>query len=97
MEAHVESVRFAMPELERLAAVRIRDGENIRTNNYEVTGKLVYAEFMHATSRALGPQLHTHNIMCNVTYAIEGKYKALDSVAMCKAILAARGTSRRRG
>ena len=67
IEAHRESVRIAMAELERLAAVRVRDGENVRTNNYETTGKLVYAEFMHDTSRALDPQLHTHNVVCNVT------------------------------
>ena len=55
IEAHRESVRIARAELERLAAVRVRDGENVRTNNYETTGKLVYAEFMHDTSRALDP------------------------------------------
>ena len=86
MKAHVESVRIAMVELERLAAVRLREGENARTNNYEMTGKLVYAEFTHDASRALDSQLHTHNVVCNVTYASDGKYKALESAQMCKAI-----------
>ncbi|NCB27919.1 MAG: conjugative relaxase, partial [Bacteroidia bacterium] len=86
MKAHVESVRIAMAELEKLAAVRLREGENARTNNYEMTGKLVYAEFTHDASRALDPQLHTHNVVCNVTYASDGKYKALESAQMCKAI-----------
>ena len=86
IEAHVKSVRVAMRELERLAAVRVRDGENVRTNNYETPGKLVYAEFTHDTSRALDPQLHTHNVVCNVTLASDGKYKALESVEMCRAI-----------
>ena len=86
IEAHRESVRIAMAELERLAAVRVRDGENVRTNNYETTGKLVYAEFMHDTSRALDPQLHTHNVVCNVTRAGDGRYKALETLEMCRAI-----------
>lgn len=86
VEAHRESVRIAMAELERLAAVRVRDGENVRTNNYETTGKLVYAEFMHDTSRVLDPQLHTHNVVCNVTRAGDGRYKALETLEMCRAI-----------
>ena len=86
IEAHRESVRIAMAELERLAAVRVRDGENVRTNNYETTGKLVYAEFMHDTSRVLDPQLHTHNVVCNVTRTGDGRYKALETLEMCRAI-----------
>ena len=83
--AHQAAVREAMDELEALAAVRIRHGENARTNNHENTGKLIYAEFMHDTSRALDPQLHTHNVVCNVTN-IDGQYKALETLEMCKAI-----------
>ena len=86
IEAHRESVRIAMAELERLAAVRVRDGANVRTNNYATTGKLVYAEFMHDTSRALDPQLHTHNVVCNVTRTDDGRYKALETLEMCRAI-----------
>ena len=71
VEAHRESVRIAMAELERLAAVRVRDGENVRTNN---------------SSRALDPQLHTHNVVCNVTRAGDGRYKALETLEMCRAI-----------
>ena len=85
VEAHRESVRIAMAELERLAAVRVRDGENVRTNNYETTGKLAYAEFMHDTNRALDPQLHTYNVVCNVTRAGDGRYKALETLEMCRA------------
>ena len=84
--AHQVAAREAMAELEKLAAVRVRDGENVRTNNYETTGKLVYAEFMHDTSRALDPQLHTHNVVCNVTRAGDGRYKALETLEMCRAI-----------
>ena len=86
MEAHVESVRIAMSELEKFAAVRVRHGENVRTNNYETTGQLIYAEFTHDTSRELDPQLHTHNVVCNVTRSHDGKFKALESLEMCRAI-----------
>ena len=87
-----------MAELERLAAGRGRGGEKVRTNNYETTGKLVYAEFMHDTSRALDPQLHTHNVVCNVTRAGDGRYKALETLEMCRAIrYAGQGLSQRDG
>lgn len=85
-QAHDEAVREAMDELERLAAVRIRKGDNVRTNNLENTGKIVYACFRHDASRALDPQLHTHNVVVNVTQDSEGKYKALESLEMCRAI-----------
>ena len=86
MEAHIESVRIAMSELEKFAAVRVRHGENVRTNNYETTGQLIYAEFTHDTSRELDPQLHTHNVVCNVTRSHDGKFKALETLEMCRAI-----------
>ena len=76
----------AMAELEKLAAVRVRDGENVRTNNYETTGQLIYAEFTHDTSRELDPQLHTHHVVCNVTRSHDGKFKALETLEMCRAI-----------
>ena len=84
--AHQVAAREAMAELEKLAVVRVRDGENVRTNNYETTGKLVYAEFMHDTSRELDPQLHTHHVVCNVTRSHDGKFKALETLEMCRAI-----------
>ncbi|MBP3395465.1 MAG: relaxase domain-containing protein [Lentisphaeria bacterium] len=38
IEAHRRSIAFAMKELERFAAVRIRSGANVNTQNHEVTG-----------------------------------------------------------
>ena len=86
LEAHDQAVREAMIELERLAAARVRKGDNVRTNNLEMTGKIIYASFRHDASRALDPQVHTHNVVVNVTRDSEGKYKALESVEMCRAI-----------
>ena len=86
VEAHRKSVDLAMRELERFAAVRIRDGANVNTQNHEITGKIVYAIFQHDASRLLDPQLHTHNVVCNVTRDANGQYKALENTEMCKAI-----------
>ena len=85
-EAHHEAVTEAMLELEKLAAVRLRKGENVFTNNLETTGRIIYAEFHHTASRALDPQLHTHNVVVNVTLGSDNKFKALESVEMYRAI-----------
>ena len=85
-EAHREAVTEAMLELEKLAAVRLRKGENVFTNNLEMTGRIIYAEFHHTASRALDPQLHTHNVVVNVTLGSDNKFKALESVEMYRAI-----------
>ncbi|MBR4490380.1 relaxase domain-containing protein, partial [bacterium] len=85
-ELHQKAVDEAMTELEKLAAVRVRKGDNVRTHNIEITGKIIYASFQHDASRALDPQLHTHNVVVNVTRDSEKKYKALESLEMCRAI-----------
>ena len=86
VQAHEEAVNEAMRELEKLAAVRVRKGENAITRNYQMTGQIVYARFTHDTSRLLDPQLHTHNVVVNVTKDEDGSYKALETLEMCRAI-----------
>lgn len=84
---HREAVDYAMKELERLAAVRVRHGANSSTNNFEFTGKIVYAQFNHDSSRSLDPQQHTHNAITNVTWDETNKcYKALETLEICRAI-----------
>jgi len=65
-EAHRESVRVALNELERYTQARIG---NVRTP--ETTGKFVAATFEHDTARPVegyaAPQLHTHAVIFNVT------------------------------
>lgn len=85
LEAHRRGVVLGMKELERLAAVRVRKGENAATKNFEFTGKIVYAQYHHDNSRLLDPQIHTHNVIVNVTRDSEG-YKALETSEMCRAI-----------
>ncbi len=86
VRAHSKAVLTAMREMEKLAAVRLRKGDQVRTNNYEITGKIIYASFRHDASRALDPQLHTHNVVCNVTKTADGEFKALESLEMVRAI-----------
>ena len=86
VQAHREAVRLGMQEMERFAAVRLRAGEHANTNNCEFTGNFLYAEYHHDSSRLLDPQLHTHNVIVNVTRDHSGKYKALQNQEMLKAI-----------
>ena len=86
VEAHRKAVEIGMRELERFAAVRIRKGESYATKNFEFTGKFIYAQYHHDNSRMLDPQLHTHNVIVNVTQEGNGSFKALDPSQMFKAI-----------
>ena len=65
-EAHRESVRVALSELERYTQARIG---NIHAP--ETTGKFIAATFEHDTARPVegyaAPQLHTHAVIFNVT------------------------------
>ncbi|MBB5060754.1 conjugative relaxase-like TrwC/TraI family protein [Granulicella aggregans] len=65
-EAHRESVRIALGELERYTQARIG---NIQAP--ELTGKFAAATFEHDTARPVdgyaAPQLHTHAVIFNVT------------------------------
>ena len=85
IEAHKEASQLAMRELESFAAARVRKGgiqEQDRT-----TGNLVGASFLHTTSRALDPQLHTHFVLFNCTWdKKEARWKALQTGDMFGAI-----------
>ena len=85
IEAHKEASGIALRELEAFAATRIRKGgvqEQDRT-----TGNLVGAAFVHTTSRALDPQLHTHFVLFNATWdGKEQRWKALQTGDMFGAL-----------
>jgi conjugative relaxase-like TrwC/TraI family protein len=74
-EAHRESVRCALAELERLTHARVGS-----LAPPEVTGKFVAATFEHDTSRPVqdyaAPQLHTHAVIFNLTEH-HGTFRAL--------------------
>jgi conjugative relaxase-like TrwC/TraI family protein len=65
-EAHRESVRVALAELERYTQARIGN-----VHAPETTGKFIAATFEHDTARPVdgyaAPQLHTHAVIFNVT------------------------------
>src|SRR5579862_2368754 len=75
-EAHRESVRTALRELERYTQARIG---NIHAP--ETTGKFIAATFEHDTARPVdgyaAPQLHTHAVIFNMTERENGQTRAL--------------------
>ncbi len=75
-EAHRESVKVALDELERYVQARI--GGN---HPAETTGKMVAAKFEHDSTRPVNgysaPQLHTHVVIFNLTETPDGKSHAL--------------------
>ena len=75
-DAHRESVRVALRELERYTQARIG---NIHAP--ETTGKFIAATFEHDTARPVdgyaAPQLHTHAVIFNVTERENGQARAL--------------------
>src|SRR5271156_147202 len=70
-EAHRESVRVAVQELERYTQARIGN-----VHAPETTGKFVAATFEHDTARPVdgyaAPQLHTHAVIFNMTEREDG-------------------------
>ncbi|GGI87086.1 conjugative relaxase [Polymorphobacter multimanifer] len=80
IDAHAASVKTALAHVERhMAATRIRtDG----TAKRETTGNLAIASFRHITSRAQDPQLHTHNVILNITKAADGVWRSLEPRAL---------------
>jgi conjugative relaxase-like TrwC/TraI family protein len=85
IEAHKEASGLALRELEQFAATRIRKG-GVQEQD-RVTGNLVGAAFVHTTSRALDPQLHTHFVLFNATWdSREKRWKALQTGDMFGAL-----------
>ena len=85
IEAHKEASTLALRELEQFAATRIRKGGVQEMDR--ATGNLVGAAFVHTTSRALDPQLHTHFVLFNATWdAKENRWKALQTGDMFGAL-----------
>jgi conjugative relaxase-like TrwC/TraI family protein len=77
-EAHRESVRVALGELEHYTQARIGN-----VHAPETTGKFVAASFEHDTARPVegyaAPQLHTHAVIFNVTERDNGQTRSVQS------------------
>lgn len=74
---HAAAVTDATGYLERAAAGvrRSREGVQVRL---DATG-LAAGAFLHRTSRALDPHLHTHVVVANVAQGVDGRWSSLDS------------------
>ena len=76
IDAHEKAVQTALSMVEEhLAVTRIREDGSIRRENTE---NLVIASFRHGTSRDVDPQLHSHNVILNMTQDAEGKWRSLE-------------------
>lgn len=83
IDAHTHAIRAALYELEAFASTRVRVGGN---NGDRRTGSVIAATFLHETSRALDPHLHTHCIVFNATFdPSEKRWKALQNFEMLRA------------
>ncbi len=75
-EAHRDSVRVALDQLEHYTQARI--GGN---HPPETTGKFIAAKFEHDTARPVdgyvAPQLHTHAVVFNITERDNGQPRAI--------------------
>ncbi len=78
-EAHDAAVAAALRWLER-EACRTRAGAD--GVEHLVGEGFVAAKFVHRTSRAGDPQLHTHVLVANMTRTPDGKWRALDGNAI---------------
>src|SRR5271170_2690735 len=80
-EAHRESVRVALDQLENYTQARI--GGN---HPPETTGRFIAAKFEHDTARPVdgyvAPQLHTHAVVFNVTERDNGQPRAIQSQSL---------------
>ena len=76
-ESHRSAVGDALAYVERhgLGVRRVRSGA---VHHLTTTGA-VAAGFVHRTSRALDPHLHTHVVAANVVQGVDGSWSSLDS------------------
>jgi conjugative relaxase-like TrwC/TraI family protein len=81
--AHQAAVAEAVEFLERHAAHGLRghQGDGQRAVRVGTNG-FVAAAFTHHVSRADDPQLHTHLVIVNLLYGVDGKWSAVDSQAL---------------
>lgn len=83
IDAHSRACEAAMSEFAKLAGCRVT--ENKKTLSERSESGIAYASFLHDTSRAGDPNLHTHNVILNIVRNSKGEYLALDNRQMFKA------------
>ena len=80
--AHDEAVAGALAYLETHACRVRRGGIHGKGVRFEVGGGMVAAAFVHHTSRAGDPQLHTHVLIANATPGPDGRWTGIDSAGL---------------
>lgn len=79
VEAHRNAVAIARTRIEASTATRVsREGQS----GVEFTRSAVIAEFLHTTSRAGDPDLHSHVVALNLTRRADGQWRSVDNTAM---------------
>ena len=81
VKVHQRAVAVARERIEATTATRVT--ANGKTS-VEFTGKAVMAEFLHTTSRAGDPDLHSHVVALNLTQRQDGQWRSVDNAAMFK-------------
>lgn len=77
IDAHHDAVAKTIKYLEQNATFcRENDGKWLKTDN------LTVASFTHSASRNLDPQLHTHNVILNITKDKNGRWRSLEPKAI---------------
>lgn len=77
IDAHHKAVENTLKFIENTAThCRSADGKWVKTNN------LTVASFTHSASRNLDAQLHTHNVIMNMTQDEQGKWRSLEPKAI---------------
>lgn len=77
IDAHHDAVEKTIAFLEKdYAFTRENDGKWLKTDN------LTVAAFTHSASRNLDPQLHTHNVILNVTQDGNDRWRSLETKAL---------------
>jgi conjugative relaxase-like TrwC/TraI family protein len=86
---HRAAVAEAVGYLQR-AAVGVRRSRHGQVIRMAATG-VVAGEFVHRTSRALDPHLHTHLVVANVAQGVDGRWSAVDGRRIFAHLRAVRG------
>jgi conjugative relaxase-like TrwC/TraI family protein len=86
LKCHAEAVRYAVSEMEKHAACRDRNAGGM-PDAIKKTGNLICAAFTHETARPSkhylpDPFVHTHLLNINLTRDDEGRYLALQDIAI---------------
>ena len=94
IHAHDNAVKNTIKQIEKDTAQAAIYNKETKSKDFINTDNLTAAMIRHATSREMDPQIHTHVLVCNMTYDHNGKLRALASSKLQKGDVV-NGTSER--